>query len=181
MLQRPCWRHCLALSITTIAWRFSASTSLPWTTNTILVICQELQRTIHANSRKSTDCLAYVRMQTNPKLTRGNIESVVLACYESTIPEDWRRSTYVLQLFTPLPYSRAPALSYNNEQRFFGRHNVATANASYSHMFPSGSMGVNLTKPLHDDKIEVTGLGLWQCIQADPENRDNETFFTNTC
>ena len=119
--------------------------------------------------------LPYVFTETGPKLTRVNIESVVLACYESNHPQRLAEE-YVLQLFTPLPYSLAPAITYDNERHFFARHNVATTDSSYSRMFPSGSMGVNLTKPLHADKNGAISPELWQCSQADPENRVNVTF-----
>ena len=87
----------------------------------------------------------------------------------------------MLQLFAPLPYSLAPAIACRNEQRFFAMHKVAPENASYSRMFPSGSLGVNLTKPLHDDKNGVVCPGLWQSIQEDPENIVDMKFFTNVC
>ena len=97
------------------------------------------------------------------------------------IPKVWLRSIFFNFLPHCLMYSLAPAIACINEQRFFARHDVATENASYSRMFPSGSLGVNLTKPLHDDKNGVISPGLWQSIQEDPNNRVNVTFSTNAC
>ena len=110
----------------------------------------------------------------------GEIESVVSACYESNHPRRLSEE-YLLHLFAPLPYSLAPAIASDNEQRFFARYNVATENAAHSRMFPSGSLDVNLTKPLHDDKNGVISPGLWQCIQADPHNRVNVIFSIISC
>ena len=87
VLRRPCLRHCLAFSTTTIAWPYSASNNVPWTTNTIPVIFRELQRTMYLHKLvKNINCLTSIRTETGRKLTCGNIELVMSACYQSNHP-----------------------------------------------------------------------------------------------
>ena len=113
-------------------------------------------------------------------LTRNNTYVVVSASFESN---HLRRlaEEYVIQLFAPLPYSLTTAIAANNEQHFFATHDVAAADAPYLRLFPSGSIGVNITKPLRDDKNGVISPAIWQCTQADPKNRVRMTFITKNC
>ena len=121
--------------------------------------------------------LPYVRRDTAVRLTSRNIEATLSACYESN---SIRRlaEEYLLRVFSPLPYSLASGIALANERRFFETYRIGGADASYSRMLPSGSIGTNITKNLHDDKNGVVCPAIWQCVQADPANPVKISFFT---
>ena len=113
VLRKSCWRHCLAHSTTTIVWRSSPNINLPSTTN--MYYLGHLPRVAKDYSR--TLRLPYLRTETGPEPGGANVESAVLACYESNHPRRLAEE-YILRLFGPLPYSLATAIACNNEQHF---------------------------------------------------------------
>ena len=113
--------------------------------------------------------LPYVRMSSAPSLAKNKLETVVATCYESNSCRALAEEL-CSGVFGPLPYCLANVVGHLNECNFFLKKGMALSEAGFSRPFPQGTIGLRHNKSLHDDGNAAIMPGLWQCVQADPDN-----------
>ena len=138
--------------------------------------------------RKSFD-LPYLRRESCPEVPsarrkkKTNIRTVkkmAAAQFETchrTIAE-----MILLYVFGCLPRIMHSFIACDNYKKTFEKYDPHNPAKNVARPLPKGSLGIELEKPLHDDKNGLESLGVWRCLDDDPQNKVNLIFkTTNLC
>ena len=129
--------------------------------------------------------MPYLRLESCPELPRARrrantnrraVQKMAAAQFET-----WSRTVaemLLLHVFGTLPRVINSFIASDNYEKMFMIFDPHNPAKNIARPLPKGSLGIELEKPLHDDKNGLESFGVWRCLADDPNNKVNLIFKT---
>ena len=143
-----------------------------------------ISRTTSLNQREFFK-LPYLKLESCPELPRARrtaynnkraVQKMAAAQFET-----WSRTVaelLLLHVFGTLPRVINSFIASDNYKKTLMMIDPLNPAMFVCRPLPKGSLGVELQKPLHDDKNGLETFGVWRCLADDPNNKVNLIFQT---